>query len=149
MPEIKKKLFEGKSAAFSLKDFRIIEAELKLSKVEEENEVPLYVKFNPSGIYNSKEGVFDLAFETLVTRDVEYKNVIARAMTIGEFKFESLLTIEELPSYFYGNSIAILFPFVRAYLATISTQGNNNTIMLPVLNLSDLEKPLRENTKVI
>lgn len=38
--------------------------------------------------------------------------------------FESARTLEDIPDYFYANSIAILFPYVRAFVSTVSLQAN-------------------------
>jgi preprotein translocase subunit SecB len=70
----------------------------------------------------------------------------AEILCIGIFKFENSINFEEIPDYFYRNCIAILFPYVRAYLSIVTTQANVPGIMLPTMNLSSLEKTLRQNT---
>ena len=47
---------------------------------------------------------------------------------------------------FISNSIAILFPYVRAFVSTLTLQANIKPILLPTLNLSSLQDILRENT---
>ncbi|EXZ22215.1 pretranslocase subunit SecB family protein, partial [Bacteroides fragilis str. S13 L11] len=54
--------------------------------------------------------------------------------------------LAEIPNFFYPNSIAILFPYVRAFVSTLTLQANIKPILLPTLNLSSLQDTLRENT---
>jgi len=64
----------------------------------------------------------------------------------GLFEFKNVQTIEDIPDFFYKNSIAILFPYVRAYISLVTTQANVPGIILPTHNLSSLEEKLRNNT---
>lgn len=64
----------------------------------------------------------------------------------GLFEFKNVETIEDIPDFFYKNSIAILFPYVRAYISLVTTQANVPGIILPTYNLSNLEEKLRNNT---
>jgi len=57
--------------------------------------------------------------------------------------------MEDIPDFFYKNSIAILFPYLRAYLSLVTTQANVPGIILPTYNLSGLEEELRSNTTEI
>lgn len=40
------------------------------------------------------------------------------------FNFGCSIKFEEIPSYFYANSIAIIFPYVRAFISTVTLQAN-------------------------
>ena len=64
----------------------------------------------------------------------------------GVFKFEEVNNFDEIPDFFYRNSIAILFPYLRAYVSMVTTQANVPGIILPTLNLSHLEHDLKSNT---
>ena len=64
----------------------------------------------------------------------------------GSFAFENVNSFEESPDFFYVNSIAILFPYIRAYISLVTTQANVPGIILPTYNLSGLKDQLRENT---
>jgi preprotein translocase subunit SecB len=65
---------------------------------------------------------------------------------VGFFSFENVNSFDEIPDFFYRNCIAILFPFVRAYISMITVQANVPGIMLPTLNLTSLEAALKQNT---
>lgn len=56
------------------------------------------------------------------------------------------LKLEEIPTFFYPNSLAILFPYVRAFVSTLSLQANVRPVMLPTINLMGLTDRLRAQT---
>lgn len=60
--------------------------------------------------------------------------------------FENVSSFDEIPTYFYRNAIAIIFPYVRAFISTVTLQSNIPPVILPTMNLSSLESPLKENT---
>ena len=76
----------------------------------------------------------------------EIENPFISVQCKGAFKFENVTTLEEIPDYFYRNCIAILFPYVRAYVSLVTTQANVPGVILPTLNLSNLEDDLKKNT---
>ncbi len=135
---------KGTPASFSLLNYRIIEAELKIPK--EEGNIPISSGFSPSGVFYPESGIFELTFKVIIYKLENPSDYILKATVLSEFKFVEKINFEEIPAYFYKNIIAIIFPYVRSFVSMISSQGNNNAMILPVLNLSNLEKPLRENT---
>ena len=67
---------------------------------------------------------------------------------IADYKFEDIHSLEDIPEYFYANSIAILFPYVRAFVSTVTLQANIRPIVLPTYNVSPLQDMLIKNTVV-
>lgn len=62
---------------------------------------------------------------------------------LGVFKIEG----DSIPDFFYTNSIAILYPYVRAMVSLVCLQANfGSAVMLPTLNLSSLSGFLKERT---
>lgn len=105
----------------------------------------LSLAFDTRGIYDAGNSSFELQFVVKVANK-EAGNPFAEVSCKGNFKFENVATFDEIPDFFYRNSIAILFPYVRAYLSLITTQANVPGIILPTLNLSNLETELKKNT---
>lgn len=66
---------------------------------------------------------------------------------VALYMFKGVNSIEEIPAFFYNNAIAILFPYIRAFVSTVTLQANIKPILLPTLNLSDLQDRLKENTR--
>ena len=55
----------------------------------------------------------------------------------GYFEFESTITEEEKAIFFKTNAPAILFPYIRAYIGTLTSLSGVRPVILPTLNLSD------------
>jgi len=65
------------------------------------------------------------------------------------FDFDDDAKEAGIPDYFYKNSIAIVYPFIRSFISSLTLQANVKLILLPTMNLSSLEAPLKENTTFI
>ena len=51
--------------------------------------------------------------------------------------------------YFYTNAPAILFPYIRAYISTLTNLSGYKPINLPTLNLTSLREDLEKNTSEV
>lgn len=145
--EESKQVINAEKAAFSILSFRI--SQVLLNATEDAKGQELQVGFTPSGIYNSKSGEFELILNCIMHKSGKHDEPNLKVTLLTYFKFAENLPLAKLPEYFYRNSIAIVYPYLRAYISTLTAQGNNDLIILPLMNLSSLEKPLRENTKEI
>lgn len=109
----------------------------------------LFVDFKPSGIFNSENSTYQLKFDfSAFTSQEKDAQPFVNIRCNGIFQFENVVSVDEIPSYFYRNSIAILFPYLRAYVSIVTNQANTPPIVLPTMNLASLEKPLKENTTI-
>lgn len=59
------------------------------------------------------------------------------------FKFSENVESSSIPEYFFRNSIAIVYPYIRTYISFATMQSNMNHVLLPTLNLSSLGEQLR------
>jgi preprotein translocase subunit SecB len=136
-------MIEAQRAAFSFESFKVP----KFS-YDEGNDSGSDIKlgFNPSGIYNSATGEFELTLQFMTHDASNLDKVIFQLTSIAIFKFDSNPKLEEIPPFFYKNAIAIMFPYLRAFISTLTLQANTKLLRLGLMNLSDLEKPLKENT---
>lgn len=134
-------------AAFSLVEYKFDKVSIDLEKrVSKEIEIG----FEPVGVFVKNEAsTFQLTFTfSAFTKNPE--NPFIKIRCVALFKFEENISFEEIPDYFYTNSIAILFPFVRAFVSTITLQANLlPPIMLPTWNLASLAEPLKQNTTTL
>lgn len=106
------------------------------------------VDIHPSGIYCESTGEYELQF-LFVGKLGEVEGAPkVETQCKALFKFGSPLKLEDIPSYFYANSIAILFPYVRAFVSTVTLQANLQPMILPTYNLSSLKDLLIENTSL-
>jgi preprotein translocase subunit SecB len=62
---------------------------------------------------------------------------------IGLFKFTG--DFDEVKNFLYLNAPAILFPYLRAYISTLTTLSGLDTYTLPTMNLSSLKDELEKS----
>lgn len=131
-------------AAFSLERyfFNKINIDFDASQAEE-----LRINFEPSGVFKNTESssLYELRI-VFSAIDKDNKKQMVRIECNALFKFATKIKFCEIPSYFYGNSIAIVFPYIRAFISTITLQANYAPLVLPTMNLSSLAEPLKDNT---
>lgn len=134
---------ETKEALFSLGNYRIVESSFNLRDVSSMDK--LCLDFNPSGIYNLQSSVYNLVLELNIL--FEGKKVISVKLE-SDYKFKDALKYEDIPIFFYSNCIAIVFPYIRAFISTVSLQANVKPIIIPTLNIQPLGDLLRKRTTI-
>lgn len=133
-------------AKFSLERYFFEEISLNLVGLASNSHFSL--RFSPFGEFHKKENLFKLRFGFKAIDDGTQKEIVS-VVCKANFRFQSEIELDDIPDYFYPNSIAILFPYVRALVSTLTLQANIKPILLPTLNLSSLKDRLKENTKAI
>lgn len=131
-------------AAFKLETYSFVKAALDFNIPKEPS---LNVAIVPSGVLSLSEGKYVLTFQAIVTCEeshAEVVNVVCEAL----FSFDAPVKEEDIPSFFYPNSLAIVFPYVRAFVSTMTLQANVRPIVLPTVNLTGLTEELQRNTEV-
>lgn len=130
------------NAAFNLETYRFINASLNF---DIPNDATLNINITPSGKYYQTKGVYILNFDVkVICREADYE--VVNVTCEAQFSFNQPIQITEIPEFFYPNSLAILFPYVRAFVSTITLQANVRPIVLPTINLMGLTQTLRDNT---
>ena len=128
--------------------FQFVKYNIKRSVIDRKadgNFKSLNVGFNPKGVYNRNEKSFEL-FLGVRIQDEEEKLFI-EVDSIAYYKIEAAVEEEKiLKNFFYINAPAILFPYVRAYIASLTTLSGMSPIHLPTLNLTSLAPELEKNT---
>jgi preprotein translocase subunit SecB len=104
------------------------------------------IGFIPSGILNRKENTFILNLETKISDKSDGIDIKVEAE--GEFSYENI-SEEQLENFLYVNASAILFPYIRAYISSLTSLSGIKPINLPTLNLVSLKQVLKENIKEI
>lgn len=130
---------------FQFKGYSISKSLIELN--ETSNFENLKISFKISGIVQKKENIFLLNFSISIVNNENDLKIEVEA--IGNFKFEKIENINDISSYFYTNSAAILFPYIRAYIATLTNLSCNKSVTLPTMNLSILSEELKLNTKMV
>lgn len=134
-------------AAFSLKGYQFTKAFLNLQKLQPQKE--LSINFIPKGCLCVSERTYKLEFQFSAGIESEEGFLsIVEVTCVAEFLFNNEVTLETIPVFFYPNSIAIMFPYIRAFVSTLTLQANIPPMVLPTLNLTSLQDTLKEHTTV-
>lgn len=134
---------ETKEALFSLNGYQIIHSMLNLEGVSSAERFNL--NFTPSGVYKQSSGEYVLYLEFVASS--QEKEVI-KVKLEAQFTFKDIPGFDNIPIYFYSNCIAIVFPYVRAFVSTLTLQANVRPIIIPTLNIQPLGMILKEHTSL-
>ena len=136
---------ETSISKFQFKGYRINRSLIELD--ENSNFENLKISFDVSGLVKRVENLFILNLSVKIKNDES--NLKIEVDTIANFLFEKVENIDDISSFFYNNSSAILFPYIRAYISTLTNLSGNRSITLPTMNLTNLADELRANTTII
>jgi len=101
------------------------------------------VTIEPSGIIRAAEQTFQLHLKVRVYD--EEGRFEATVHQVGNFVFDKEIEEKQLSQFFVVNAPAILFPFVRSYIAALTSLSGYSTVIIPAMNLLNLGERLREN----
>lgn len=120
-------------AKFRFLRYNIIKSSIEIDDNKVVNE-DLTVEFSQEGA----ECIENNLYKHTLGVDIMDKNNVMRikVVVIGLFEFDRDID-EKLKSTFFNSSApAILFPYVRAYVTTLTGLSGVNPVILPTLNLA-------------
>lgn len=135
-------------AAFSLKGYTFPEAVLNLRGLSSKKH-SIEPLFSVEGVYYEKSKEYHLSFTFKAVEEEEdgaERQELVSVVCEAVYEFAHIEKYEDIPSYFFANAIAILFPYVRAFVSTLTLQANYAPMVLPTMNLSSLAGVLKERT---
>jgi len=132
------------NAKFQFQGFKIKKSSIELN-TDEQGELDL--DFNLSGVINKGSGVFELDMGVFISNDEKTVNI--ETIAVGNYSFPLDQEFENLKNFLYLNAPALLFPYVRAYISTLTALSGIKPITLPTMNLSQLKESLEANTTII
>ena len=127
-------------ASFCFERYLISDAEIHVTDKEVSKKINL--AFSPSGIIDNNTKTFKLTLQTEVSD--ENSSFKISVCAIGFFKYRAS-EIDEVMPFFSGNAPAILFPYIRAYLSSLSALSGIPLILLPTINMTGLADALKSN----
>lgn len=116
-----------------------------LIDINNNNDLDLSIQFNPSGILDKKASTFILNLGVVI-KDSDKLNIEISSESFFNY---SNIPDEKLGNFLYLNAPAIMFPYLRAYISSITALSGINPITLPTLNLSSLKNELESNIAVL
>lgn len=120
-------------AKFRFKGYKIVESHI-VTNTEEETSQNLNVEFGQTVGVN-EEG-HNMRLEMMASISDENKALDIKVKAQGFFEFETDLKPDEKDIFFRTSAPAILFPYVRAYITTLSSLSGVKPVILPTLNMS-------------
>ncbi len=130
---------------FQFQNFLVKRSLIELK--EGEPDKSFNITINPSGEIFPSNSVFQLKLEIKVYDNNEIINV--ELIVMATFVFNKNIRESDLHNYFFVNAPAIVFPYVRAYLSTLTNLSGVRPINLPTLNLTQLKDNLKKNTREV
>jgi len=107
------------------------------------------INFAPSGKYNEATGVFEVLLDFRATEADKEDEKIMNITSIAEFQMNPVCKFSDIPDHFFTNAIPIFFPYVRAFVSTLTLQANAKVIMLGLIKFTNVAEPLKQNTEII
>lgn len=133
---------EKPKGGFKLKEFTVINFSINRTPLVQSDE--LVIEYKPSAVIDRKSKTFTLFLGVILKDSEETFNL--NIESIGFFIFDDSVDLENLDSIFFLNAPAIIFPYIRAYVASVTALSGLDTVHIPVQNLSFLGNELKENT---
>lgn len=130
---------------FQFKVFSILRS--LIERTGNEPSKKLQLMFTPKGVINKEEATFQLQLGVKI--EDEHKSLNIEIDAIANYTFENKLGSDTLGNFFYINAPALLFPYIRAYISTLTNLSGFEPINLPTLNMTRLGDDLKRNTQEI
>lgn len=122
-----------KIAQFRFLNYIISETSIHINEDLEPSK-KLNIQFQQKVAVNEESG--KMRFEMTVSVQDIKKVLDIKVTTIAFFEYDQSLTKAQKDSFFMHNAPAILFPYVRAYISSLTAQAGIDTIILPTINFS-------------
>ena len=131
-----------KSSPFKFEQFSVIESSIRRNKSLIDN-LDLKYTISPSGIIDNIKKTFELQ---LIVKMFDVNGQFeSKVIIVGLFEFLEVTNMDNLNNYFYVNAPAIIFPYVRSYIAALTALSGFETINMPPVNIGILKDELVNN----
>lgn len=132
-------------ASIQFLNFTVKESHIVFKKV---SDFKIDINFNPKGVILKSLSQFRL--ELLVSIKDTNGNFNIDIISESIFSYPVDADIEAyMKSLFITNAPAITFPYIRAYISSLTALSGMPTLILPTLNLSQVGAALKGNIEII
>lgn len=101
----------------------------------------MHFEINPFGELDKDHNLFFLTLDVKV-HDID-SNFVLTMKIKGTFAYETT-NMERLVSFISLNSPAIMFPYIRAYVSSLSSLSGRQPIIMPTLNVQHVGMELKK-----
>ncbi len=127
---------------FQFQGFKITRS--LIERKDKEISKKISIGFKPKGILKNSKDKFILELGVLINDENKAFNI--EIDSFATFHFEKEVEVNKLNNMFYVNAPALLFPYIRAYISTLTNLSGFEPINLPTLNMQKLGNDLKNNT---
>lgn len=135
------------NSKFQFKGYKITKSIFDFESIP--NLKDIKIGFAISGIVRNEKSEFNLNLGIHITNETKSSNLLVESRAL--FVFDDNLKVnskDDLNDMFYLNSIALLFPHIRAYITALTSLSGNTPLILPTLNVSSLKDDLKKNITI-
>ncbi|MEZ0607675.1 protein-export chaperone SecB [Fibrella sp. WM1] len=129
-------------STFQFIDFLVVESHLSLRRADEYD---FQLSIIPSGEIHSSTGQFELRLQVEATDANQQAEI--KVVTLATFTYANIPEPQS-SKFLTENAPAIVFPYIRAYISTLTTQAGIDPIVLPTMNLSGMADLLQQHIVV-
>lgn len=127
-----------KKSSFQFNGFKVIKS---LIEIKGQGSEELKLEIEPKATLNNQVNVFTLEMKVVIVD--ETGNIKIEIIVEGEYSIAQ--RDENLKPFLFTNAPAILFPYVRSYITSLTALSGTSPIILPTMNLSSLKERLTTN----
>jgi len=131
---------EHNISKFRFKGYKITHSELNISGEQSEN-TEYSIGINAKG--KAETDNFILTLDVSISSNDN--SIDANVVVEGTFNFNKEISKEILNSLFCANAPAIMFPYVRAYISTLTALSGVDTVVIPTLAMTPLGEEIKES----
>ncbi len=132
------------NSGFQFKGFLIKKSTIII--INNTDNLELSIEFKPSGFLDKANSKFKLLLDIIIS-PINKDELNIEISAEGSFVYNDL-SDDKLNNFLYLNAPAILFPYIRAYISSLTALSGISPVVLPTLNLSSLKEGLKENIKI-
>ena len=132
-------MIDPEKSTFQFVGFLVTESHISLRRADEYD---FRLTITPSGTVNSTKGEFELQLQIEAIDENQQAEI--RVTTLATFSYTNISDPQN-SKFLTENAPAIVFPYIRAYISTLTTQAGISGIILPTMNLSGMSDLLRQN----
>lgn len=126
-------------AKFRFKDYKIVDASIHISP-DGITSNKMSVEMKPQSCASDLDLNYKLQLDIKISNSENQFSVFVSI--IGLFEFDSDLEPKAKENFFKINAPSILFPYVRAYISTLTSLSGMVPVILPTINIVEAMKDL-------
>ena len=122
-----------KQIQFKFRGYRVTKSEIRLSP---DGEIDKRLNVTFSGVRSAENGS-DYTLDLGVSVANEDNSISVELEMRGFFEFDQALSMEQKWDFFSASAPAIMFPYLRAHISTLTAISGVEALVLPTINFAE------------